>query len=129
MENIRIKEIQRVMNRNKEKFRYDIMSMCRIFNVENKDVINQYDKISDKFIKYHIKKDEIEKKINEVSYDFEKLKSEFIHQNNIDIRKTVLESENGNTLLDQLFRFGIINNDMFEVLKDEIWRKRKTQRY
>ncbi|NVK75885.1 MAG: hypothetical protein HWE24_20615 [Oceanospirillaceae bacterium] len=74
MENIRIKEIQRVMNRNKEKFRYDIMSMCRIFNVENKDVINQYDKISDKFIKYHIKKDEIEKKINEVSYDFEKLK-------------------------------------------------------
>mgnify|MGYP003650464976 FL=1 len=129
MENLKILEVKRRLSQNRDKFKYDLLYMCNIFNVDEKNLLKKYDWLSEEMIKYYIEKDKIEKKINDVSYGFEKLKVDFMVKNNIDVRDKVLSLSNGEKILDELYKIGFINNDMFEVIKDEIWRKRKTQRY
>ena len=129
MENFKILEVKRRLSQNRDKFKYDLLYMCNIFNVDEKNLLKKYDWLSEEMIKYYIEKDKIEKKINDVSYGFEKLKVDFMVKNNIDVRDKVLSLSNGEKILDELYKIGFINNDMFEVIKDEIWRKRKTQRY
>lgn len=129
MESLKIKEVRRNLHQNREKFRYDLQYMCKLFEVDSKSVLKNYDSLSDEFIKYHIQRDELDKKINDVSYGFEKLKLDFISKNDIDIRDKILNSNNGEKILDELWKIGFVSNDMFEVIKDEIWRKRKTQNY
>jgi len=128
-ENIKVLEVKRRLSQNRDKFKYDLLYMCNIFNVDEKNFLKKYDWLSEEMIKHYIEKDKIEKKINDVSYGFEKLKVDFIVKNNIDVRDKVLSLTNGEKILDELFKIGFISNDMFEVIKDEIWRKRKTQRY
>jgi hypothetical protein len=129
IENFKILEIKRRLSQNRDKFKYDLLYMCNIFNVDEKNFLKKFDWLSEEMIKYYIEKDKIEKKINDVSYGFEKLKVDFIVKNNIDVRDKVLSLTNGEKILDELFKIGFISNDMYEVIKDEIWRKRKTQRY
>ena len=128
-ENIKVLEVKRRLSQNRDKFKYDLLYMCNIFNVDEKNFLKKYDWLTEEMIKHYIEKDKIEKKINDVSYGFEKLKVDFIVKNNIDVRDKVLSLTNGEKILDELFKIGFISNDMFEVIKDEIWRKRKTQRY
>ena len=129
IENFKILEIKRRLSQNRDKFKYDLLYMCNIFNVDEKNFLKKFDWLSEEMIKYYIEKDKIEKKINDVSYGFEKLKVDFIVKNNIDVRDKVLSLTNGEKILDELFKIGFISNDMYEVIKDEIWRKRKTQKY
>ena len=129
MEDIKVLEVRRRLSQNRDKFKYDLLYMCNIFNVDEKDILKRYDWLSEEIIKQYIEKDKIEKKINDVSYKFEKLKVDFMVKNNIDVRDKVLSLTNGEKILDELFKIGFISNDMYEVVKDEIWRKRKTQRY
>ena len=129
IENFKILEIKRRLSQNRDKFKYDLLYMCNIFNVDEKNFLKKFDWLSEEMIKYYIEKDKIEKKINDVSYGFEKLKVDFIVKNNIDVRDKVLSLTNGEKILDELYKIGFISNDMFEVIKDEIWRKRKTQKY
>ena len=129
IENFKILEIKTRLSQNRDKFKYDLLYMCNIFNVDEKNFLKKFDWLSEEMIKYYIEKDKIEKKINDVSYGFEKLKVDFIVKNNIDVRDKVLSLTNGEKILDELFKIGFISNDMYEVIKDEIWRKRKTQKY
>ena len=129
MEDLKVLEVRRKLRQNRDKFKYDLLYMCNIFNVDEKDILKRYDWLSEEIIKQYIEKDKIEKKINDVSYKFEKLKVDFMVKNNIDVRDKVLSLTNGEKILDELFKIGFISNDMYEVVKDEIWRKRKTQRY
>ena len=129
MEDIKVLEVRRKLRQNRDKLKYDLLYMCNIFNVDEKDILKRYDWLSEEIIKQYIEKDKIEKKINDVSYKFEKLKVDFMVKNNIDVRDKVLSLTNGEKILDELFKIGFISNDMYEVVKDEIWRKRKTQRY
>ena len=129
MEDIKVLEVRRKLRQNRDKFKYDLLYMCNIFNVDEKNLLKKYDWLSEEMIKYYIEKDKIEKKINDVSYGFEKLKVDFMVKNNIDVRDKVLSLTNGEKILDELYKIGFISNDMFEVIKDEIWRKRKTQKY
>ena len=129
MEDIKVLEVRRKLRQNRDKFKYDLLYMCNIFNVDEKDILKRYDWLSEEIIKQYIEKDKIEKKINDVSYKFEKLKVYFMVKNNIDVSDKVLSLTNGEKILDELFKIGFISNDMYEVVKDEIWRKRKTQRY
>lgn len=128
-ENFKVLEVKRRLSQNRDKFKYDLLYMCNIFNVDEKNLLKKYDWLSEEMIKYYIEKDKIEKKINDVSYGFEKLKVDFMVKNNIDVRDKVLSLTNGEKILDELYKIGFISNDMFEVIKDEIWRKRKTQKY
>ena len=129
MEDIKVLEVRRKLRQNRDKFKYDLLYMCNIFNVDEKDILKRYDWLSEEIIKQYIEKDKIEKKINDVSYGFEKLKVDFMVKNNIDVRDKVMSLINGEKILDELYKVGFINNDMYEVIKDEIWRKRKTQKY
>ena len=129
MEDIKVLEVRRKLRQNRDKFKYDFLYLCNIFNVDETDILKTYDLLSEEIIKQDIEKDKIEKKINDVSYKFEKLKVDFMVKNNIDVRDKVLSLTNGEKILDELFKIGFISNDMYEVVKDEIWRKRKTQRY
>ena len=129
MENSKVLEVKRRLSQNRDKLKYDLLYMCNIFNVNEKDLLKKYDWLSEEFIKHYIEKEKVEKKINDVSYKFEKLKVDFMVKNNIDVRDKVLSLTNGEKILDELFKIGFISNDMYEVVKDEIWRKRKTQRY
>jgi len=129
MEDIKVLEVRRKLRQNRDKFKYDLLYMCNIFNVDEKNLLKKYDWLSEEMIKYYIEKDKIEKKINDVSYGFEKLKVDFMVKNNIDVRDKVLSLTNGEKILDELYKIGFISNDIFEVIKDEIWRKRKTQKY
>ena len=128
-EDIKILEVKRRLRQNRDKFKYDLLYMCNIFNVDEKELLKKYDWLSEEIIEHYIEKDKVEKKINDVSYKFEKLKVDFMVKNNIDVRDKVLSLTNGEKILDELFKIGFISNDMYEVVKDEIWRKRKTQRY
>jgi hypothetical protein len=129
MDNFKILEVKRRLSQNRDKFKYDLLYMCNIFNVDEKDLLKKYDWLSEEIIKHYIEKEKSEKKINDVSYKFEKLKVDFMVKNNIDVRDKVLSLTNGEKILEELFKIGFISNDMYEVVKDEIWRKRKTQRY
>ena len=129
MENFKVLEVKRRLSQSRDKFKYDLLYMCNIFNVDEKDLLKKYDWLSEEIIKHYIEKEKSEKKINDVSYKFEKLKVDFMVKNNIDVRDKVLSLSNGEKILEELFKIGFINNDMYEVVKDEIWRKRKTQRY
>ena len=129
MENHKVLEVKRRLSQNRDKFKYDLLYMCNIFNVDEKNFLKKYDCLSEEMIKYYIELDEVEKKINDVSYKFEKLKVDFMVKNNIDVRDKVLSLTNGEKILEELFKIGFISNDMYEVIKDEIWRKRKTQKY
>lgn len=129
MDSAKINEVKRTLTQNKEKFRFDLQYICKLFNVDADDMLKKYDYLSESMIKHYIAKDKIDKQINDVSYGFEKLKVDFIVKNNIDVRDKVLNLSNGDKVLDELYKIGFINNDMFEVIKEELWRKRKTQPY
>tara|TARA_B100001093_G_C26789679_1_gene998400 strand:- start:13 stop:423 length:411 start_codon:yes stop_codon:yes gene_type:complete len=128
-ESFKIKEVKRKLKLNKDKFKYDLLQMCNIFNVESDEVLDRFDELSDEMIKEQIQLNDVEKKINEINYGFEQLKVDFITKNNIDIRDKVMSNANGNQLLDQLWKGGFLSNDMFGVIKDELWRKRKRKDY
>lgn len=128
-ESIKIKEVRKRLYQNKEKFRYDLQYICKLFEVEDNEILKKYDSLSEEMINLHIEKDKIEKKINDVGYEFEKLKIDFLNKNKIDIRDKVLSIRNGNKVLEDLWKGGFISNDMCDVIKDELWRKRKTQPY
>ena len=128
-ESLKIKEIKRKLHLKRDKFKYDLMYMCGLFDVEPNEILKKFDELSDGMIKYQIELNEIEKKINNINYGFEQLKFDFIANNNINVRDKVLSNKNPNTLLNELYKVGFISNDMFEVIKDEIWRRRKRLDY
>ena len=128
-ESLKIKELKRRLNQNKDKFRYDIQYICNLFGVEGKEMIKEYDSLSNEMVKHHIEMDKVEKKINDVSYKFEKLKVDFIANNKIDLRDKILSNDNGSNLLNEIWKSGFISNDMFEVIKDELWRHRMRKDY
>lgn len=128
-ESIKIKEVRKRLYQNKEKFRYDLQYICKLFEVEDNEILKKYDSLSEEMINLHIEKDKIEKKINDVGYEFEKLKIDFLNKNKIDIKDKVLSIRNGKKVLEELWKGGFISNDMCDVIKDELWRKRKTQPY
>jgi|TARA_B110000438_G_C15584042_1_gene550887 hypothetical protein len=130
MESINIREIRRSLKMNRDKFRYDLNYILNLFNVSDDGILKKYDKCGDEIIKLNMEKESIDGKINEVNYEFERLKSGFISNNEIDIRKKVLSlGKRGDKVLNELFKMGFISSDMYEVVKEEMWRNRKVSNY
>mgnify|MGYP001325944747 CR=1 FL=1 len=62
MEDIKVLEVRRKLRQNRDKFKYDLLYMCNIFNVDEKDILKRYDWLSEEIIKQYIEKDKIENK-------------------------------------------------------------------
>ena len=41
MEDIKVLEVRRRLRQNRDKFKYDLLYMCNIFNVDEKDIIKE----------------------------------------------------------------------------------------
>lgn len=130
MDSLGIKEIKRRLNLNKERFRFELNYLFGVFGVKDENLIKNYENLSNEIIRYSIEKEKIDSKINDVNYKFERLKSDFVRDNKIDVRSKVLSlGGKGEGVLNELYKMGFINNDMYEVVKDEMWRNRKVSRY
>ena len=63
-------------------------------------------------------------KLNELDYKCERLKMDFIVENNIDIKERIENLKNRDSILNELYLNGFINSEMNDVLKEYFWKNR-----
>ena len=63
-------------------------------------------------------------KLNELDYKCERLKMDFIVENNIDIKERIENLKNRDNILNELYLNGFINSEMNDVLKEYFCKNR-----
>ena len=118
MDNLEVLEFKRKLGRNKDKFKNDLVWVCNLFNVDEKGYLNRYEKVSKDMIEKYIELDKLKREMNDLNYMFEKMKYDFIVENNIDIKEKLKDRKNGSGLVDELYKLGFISSDYFSIMKE-----------
>lgn len=129
MDNLEVLEFKRKLGRNKDKFKNDLVWVCNLFNVDEKGYLNRYEKVSEDMIEKYIELDKLKREMNDLNYMFEKMKYDFIVENNIDIKEKLKDRKNGSGLVDELYKLGFISSDYFSIMKEYFWNKRNKMSY
>ena len=103
-----------------ESFRY----VNTLFGIEGDEYIKKYDWLSEEMEKVYEDFMKCRMKLNELDYKCERLKMDFIVENNIDIKERIENLKNRDNILNELYLNGFINSEMNDVLKEYFWKNR-----
>lgn len=123
-ESVEVLKFKQNLNQNKDRFKSQIQYICDLFSVDGSNYIRKYDDIGGEMVNTFIQFNELQKRLNELDYQCEKLKNEIIIDNNIDLKEKLKGLKNREKVLDELFRLGFVNSDMWEILKEFFWNDR-----
>jgi hypothetical protein len=103
-----------------ESFRY----VNTLFGIDGDEYVKKYDWLSEEMEKVYVEFMKCKMKLNELDYKCERLKMDFIVENNIDIKERIENLKNRDNILNELYLNGFINSEMNDVLKEYFWKNR-----
>ena len=116
---------KRDIHKRKDDLKKSFHYVNNLFGVDGDEYIKKYDWLSEEMEKTFVEWLECKLKLNELDYKCEKLKMDFIVENNIDIKERIENLKNRDSILNELYLNGFINSEMNEVLKQYFWDNRK----
>ena len=129
MNNLEVIEFKKRMYQNKENFEKDIKYVCNVFGVEDKDYLKRYNELGEKMIEKMIQINKLKNEMNDLNYNYEKVKYNFIVDNDIDIKEEVKNKKDKVRIVDELYRMGFISSDYYSIMKEYFWNNRKRMSY
>jgi hypothetical protein len=115
---------KRNMKVNREKLGKSFHYVNTLFGIEGDEYIKKFDWLCEEMEKVYVDWLECKLKLNELDYKCEKLKMDFIVENNIDIKERIENLKNRDNILNELYLNGFINSEMNDVLKEYFWKNR-----
>lgn len=118
----------------KHKFLEQLNDISYLLNIKDTDIyVDKVNDITDRLIKLHQQKFELDKKILDVDIEFSNINHFIKEENNIDIFDLVVNSEvrEKYKYLDKLNEVGLVSVKEYEDIKGYLWNenKRKSQSY
>ena len=118
----------------KHKFLEQLNDISYLLNIKDTDIyVDKVNVITDRLIKLHQQKFELDKKILDVDIEFSNINHFIKEENNIDIFDLVVNSEvrEKYKYLDKLNEVGLVSVKEYEDIKGYLWNenKRKSQSY
>ncbi len=129
MEKIEILEFKRRLSLRKDEFKNDIDFVCGIFDLDGREYLKKFDWLGEEMVSVIMEIEKLKVKMSDLNYKCEKLKSDMLVENNIDLRNRVRKLSGRERILDDLYKSGFMSSDMWEVIKESFWNDRKTQNY
>ena len=115
---------KRGLKKNREKLNESFRYVNTLFGIEGDEYIKKYDWLSEEMEKVYEDFMKCRMKLNELDYKCERLKMDFIVENNIDIKERIENLKNRDNILNELYLNGFINSEMNDVLKEYFWKNR-----
>lgn len=115
---------KRNMKVNREKLSKSFNHVNTLFGIDGLEYIKKFDWLCESMEKEYMILLECKLKMNELDYKCERLKMDFIVENNIDIKDRIENLKNRDDILSQLYMNGFINSEMNDVLKTYFWKNR-----
>ena len=115
---------KRDIHKRKDDLKKSFHYVNNLFGVDGDEYIKKYDWLSEEMEKTFVEWLECKLKLNELDYKCEKLKMDFIVENNIDIKERIENLKNRDNILNELYLNGFINSEMNDVLKEYFWKNR-----
>ena len=128
-ERLEVLEFKRRLNTNKDKFKNQLQYVCDLFSVDGDKYIKRYGYLSEEMVKTFIQMEELKHKLNDLDYKCEKLKSDIIVENNIDIKERIKDMMGRERILDELYKGGFLSSDLWEIIKTFFWNDRSRIKY
>ena len=73
--------------------------------------------------------EELKHKLNDLDYKCEKLKSDIVVENNIDIKERIKDMMGRERILNELYKGGFLSSDLWEIIKTFFWNDRSRIKY
>ena len=102
---------------NREKLGKSFSYVNTLFGIEGDEYIKKFDWLCEEMEKVYEDFMKCRMKLNELDYKCERLKIDFIVENNIDIKERIENLKNRDSILNELYLNGFINSEMNDVLK------------
>ena len=115
---------KRDIHKRKDDLKKSFHYVNNLFGVDGDEYIKKYDWLSEEMEKVYEDFMKCRMKLNELDYKCERLKMDFIVENNIDIKERIENLKNRDSILNELYLNGFINSEMNEVLKEYFWKNR-----
>lgn len=96
-----------------------------LFGVDGSEYVKKYDWLVERMEETYIEWMECRNKLNDIDVKLDKLKVDYIVENNIDVRQTLLKLKNRDFMLSELYKNGFISNEMLDSIKTYFWNERK----
>jgi len=129
MDKMEVLEFKRRLGNRKDKFKNDMDFVCGIFSIDSSKYLKKFDWLGEEMVNVGIEMEKLKLKMSDLDYKCEKLKSDMIVDNNIDLRDRVKKLSGRERILDELYKGGFMSSEMWELIKESFWSERKTQNY
>ena len=117
------------LKREEKRFINDINVIGRALQIDTLEYVKSYEKFDD------VQKDLVDKietlRIEYNAYEDKKqaIKRDILEDNNIDIVKFILQSNNPQFEVEEFYKLGVISSDQWEYVKDYLWKNRQSMKY
>ena len=115
---------KRDIHKRKDDLKKSFHYVNNLFGVDGDEYIKKYDWLSEEMEKVYEDFMKCRMKLNELDYKCERLKMDFIVENNIDIKERIENLKNRDNILNELYLNGFINSEMNDVLREYFWNNR-----
>ena len=117
------------LKREEKRFINDINVIGRALNIDTLEYIKSYEKFDDMQKEIVDKIETLRIDYNALEDNKQSIKREMLDDNEIDIVKFILESNNPQFEVEEFYKLGVISSDQWEYVKDYLWKNRTSMKY
>ena len=117
------------LKREEKRFINDINVIGRALNIDILEYVKSYEKFDDMQKEIVDKIETLRIDYNALEDNKQSIKREMLDDNEIDIVKFILESNNPQFEVEEFYKLGVISSDQWEYVKDYLWKNRTSMKY
>ena len=117
------------LKREEKRFINDINVIGRALNIDTLEYVKSYEKFDDMQKEIVDKIETLRIDYNALEDNKQSIKREMLDDNEIDIVKFILESNNPQFEVEEFYKLGVISSDQWEYVKDYLWKNRTSMKY
>lgn len=117
------------LKREEKRFINDINVIGRALNIDTLEYVKSYEKFDDMQKEIVDKIETLRIDYNALEDNKQSIKREMLEDNEIDIVKFILESNNPQFEVEEFYKLGVISSDQWEYVKDYLWKNRTSMKY
>ena len=117
------------LKREEKRFINDINVIGRALNIDTLEYVKSYEKYDDMQKEIVDKIETLRIDYNALEDNKQSIKREMLDDNEIDIVKFILESNNPQFEVEEFYKLGVISSDQWEYVKDYLWKNRTSMKY
>ena len=117
------------LKREEKRFINDINVIGRALNIDTIEYVKSYEKYDDMQKEIVDKIETLRIDYNALEDNKQSIKREMLDDNEIDIVKFILESNNPQFEVEEFYKLGVISSDQWEYVKDYLWKNRTSMKY